>query len=444
MKEVREMEKLPDGWEKVSIEKDSILISGLRPKGGSLDSGIPSLGGEHITSDGRINFSDENGRYIPKKFFEFMTKGKIKRGDILINKDGANTGKVAILKKDFYPNMAINEHLFILRSREFFDYSYLFYWIFSHLGQKQIKYKITGSAQPGLSSRFTKNFFVLKPPLPEQHKIAVILETVDNSIEKTDAIIEKYKRIKQGLMQDLLTKGIDENGNIRTEKTHKFKDSPLGSIPEEWKVVRLVEVVEKIKNGYVYSFSNIRKEGQAITRIETISEGFINKNKLGYINIELRHIACNYLIKVGDILFSHINSYEHVGKTAIYNGDPSHLIHGMNLLLIRTKKHICNPFFLINFIKKNDVRDRVRNLSGQAVNQVSIKPSELSRFQISLPPISEQHRIVSILSKVDNTIEKEEAYKDKLEKIKQGLLEDLLTGKVRVNHLINEEVNNVS
>jgi type I restriction enzyme S subunit len=84
------------------------------------------------------------------------------------------------------------------------------------------------------------------PPLPEQRKIAQILETVDNAIEKTEKIIEKYKRIKQGLMQDLLTKGIDEKGNIRSEKTHKFKDSPLGRIPEEWEVVRLGEVGEII------------------------------------------------------------------------------------------------------------------------------------------------------------------------------------------------------
>ena len=84
------------------------------------------------------------------------------------------------------------------------------------------------------------------PPLPEQQKIAEILETVDNAIEKTEKIIEKYKRIKQGLMQELLTKGIDENWQIRSEKTHKFKDSPLGRIPEEWEVVRLWEVGEII------------------------------------------------------------------------------------------------------------------------------------------------------------------------------------------------------
>jgi len=241
--------EFPKEWTIVSLERDCVLISGLRPKGGASDEGIPSLGGEHITLDGRINFSDVNAKYIPEKFFKIMTKGKAEENDILINKDGANTGKVAILKKKFYKDIAINEHLFILRSKKLFVQQYLFYWLFSRFGQKQITDRITGSAQPGLSSTFIKNFLVPRPPLPEQRKIAEILETIDNAIEKTDAIIEKYKRIKQGLMQDLLTKGIDENGKIRNEKTHKFKDSPIGRIPEKWEVVRLMEVVSSYAGG---------------------------------------------------------------------------------------------------------------------------------------------------------------------------------------------------
>ena len=69
---------------------------------------------------------------------------------------------------------------------------------------------------------------------PEQTKIAEILSTVDRAIEQTEALIAKQQRIKTGLMQDLLTRGIDEHGNLRSEQTHKFKDSPLGRIPVEW------------------------------------------------------------------------------------------------------------------------------------------------------------------------------------------------------------------
>ena len=71
---------------------------------------------------------------------------------------------------------------------------------------------------------------------PEQTKIAEILSTVDQAIEQTEALIAKQQRIKTGIMQDLLTRGIDEHGNLRSEQTHRFKDSPLGRIPMEWEV----------------------------------------------------------------------------------------------------------------------------------------------------------------------------------------------------------------
>jgi len=92
--------EFPKEWTIVSLERDCVLISGLRPKGGASDEGIPSLGGEHITLDGRINFSDVNAKYIPEKFFKIMTKGKAEENDILINKDGANTWKSCNIKKE--------------------------------------------------------------------------------------------------------------------------------------------------------------------------------------------------------------------------------------------------------------------------------------------------------------------------------------------------------
>jgi len=83
----------------------------------------------------------------------------------------------------------------------------------------------------------------LRFEIPEQSKIAEVLSTVDRAIEQTEALIAKQQRIKTGLMQDLLTKGIDEHGNIRSEKTHKFKDSPVGRIPEEWAYVPSASVI---------------------------------------------------------------------------------------------------------------------------------------------------------------------------------------------------------
>lgn len=424
---------LPEKWEMISLEKDCILMSGLRPKGGASDEGIPSLGGEHITSDGRVNFSDENAKYIPEKFFRLMPKGRAEKDDILINKDGANTGKVAILKHKFCPDIAINEHLFIIRSKELFHQRYLFYWLLSFLGQKQIKDRITGSAQPGLSSNFTKNFFVLRPPLPEQRKIAEILDTIDNAIEKTDAIIEKYKRIKQGLVQDLLTKGIDENWQIRSEKTHKFKDTPLGRIPEEWEVVD------------VYGHVNLINGGTPSTARPEFWNGNIPWLSVEDFNIGKRWVfssskyitelglkqSATKILKKGMLIISARGTVGVLAQLGVdmafnqscYGLDAKNKMKLLNDFLYYALKHFITLFLSLAY--------------GNVFN--TITRETFKEILIPLPPFPEQQRIASILSQIDEAIEKEQAYKEKLERIKKGLMEDLLTGKVRVNHLIEEE-----
>jgi len=302
----REEFKLPEGWKWVKLGEVVDLEVGIRPKGGATEEGIPSLGGEHITQDGKIVFNDGNAKFIPEDFYKIMRKGKVKELDILINKDGANTGKVGILKNLFTKKVAINEHVFILRAKENLEQRFLFYWLFSYLGQKRIKETITGSAQPGLSAYFVNFLFLPTPPLPEQQKIAEILETLDNVIEKTERIIEKYKRIKQGLMQELLTKGIDENWQIRSEKTHKFKDSPLGRIPEEWKVVRLGKLCTLITKGTTpttYGF-NFTSRGVKFLKVESIDEeGNIIENQIAFIDEATHKYLRRSQLKENDLLF---------------------------------------------------------------------------------------------------------------------------------------------
>ena len=198
-------------------------------------------------------------------------------------------------------------------------------------------------------------------------------------------------------------------------------------LPEGWKWVRLGEVVERIRNGFVYHFSLMSKEGIPITRIETISKGYIDESKVGYLDFSYYELVKAFKLQYGDILFSHINSFEHVGKTAIYNGKPPFLIHGMNLLLLRAKDNVCHPFFLIFLLKSEEIRKKIRSLSRQAVNQVSINISDLSKLSIPLPPLPEQRKIAQIFETVDNAIEKTEKIIEKYKRIKQGLMQDLLT-----------------
>jgi len=211
-----------------------------------------------------------------------------------------------------------------------------------------------------------------------------------------------------------------------TKNLHNFKDTEIGKIPKEWKVVRLRDVLNLLRNGLVAK-QNKDGKGIAITRIETISEERIDVEKVGYIEeISEKEIA-EYRLRHGDILFSHINSLEHIGKTAIYNGDPPLLLHGMNLLLLRPQKTIVNPYYLLYLLKHPRAKAIFKRMSKKAVNQASINQTELGKLRIPLPPLSEQKKIAEILSTVDEAIEKVDEAITKTERLKKGLMQELLT-----------------
>ncbi len=180
-------------------------ISGSRPKGGvNAEGDIPSLGGENITMNGGINFYPV--KKITYEFFRSMSRGHLQELDVLINKDGANTGKSGIYRNSPYRNAAVNEHLFVLRGKEgALEQEYLHYFLQLPSVKAILETKITGSAQPGLNSGFIKNFPVELAPLPEQKKIASILTSVDEVIENTQKQIDKLQNLKKSLMQELLT-----------------------------------------------------------------------------------------------------------------------------------------------------------------------------------------------------------------------------------------------
>lgn len=172
------------------------LESGGRPRGGaSLDSGgVPSLGGEHIGSDGEPILNAM--KFIPRSYYESLNQGRIKKGDILIVKDGATTGKTAFVGENFpYEDAAVNEHVFIVRvNRNRLVPKFAFYWLFSPRGNRQVLSDFRGSAQGGISRSFVNQVRIPLPPLEEQRRIVEILDEADRLRKlrrQADAIAER-------------------------------------------------------------------------------------------------------------------------------------------------------------------------------------------------------------------------------------------------------------
>jgi len=415
----KEQQGLPEGWKWVKlgevIEDTYPGEWGDNPTDTDSKNIFPVFSTVAIDYDGRIDFTKAVPRKLNKKKIE---KLKLKKGMILIEKSGGSTdtpaGKVAILKQDF--EGTCSNFIQILKpNSSICDSYYLFYRLLYNFKNNLIeKYqqKTTGIINFILKEYFKE--YIPLPLLPEQRKIAQILETVDNAIEKTEKIIEKYKRIKQGLMQDLLTKGIDEKGNIRSEKTHKFKDSPLGRIPEEWEVVRLGEIL-KYEQPQKYIVKSEEYDEKSGVPVLTAGKTFI----LGY--VDENEGICNDLPV---ILFDDFTT------DSRYINFPFKVKSSATKIL-RARDESIDLFYVYNALQL------IRLKPGSEHKRFWI--SEYSKMFIPLPPLSEQKRIAEILSQIDQAIEKEEKYKQKLERLKKGLMEDLLTGKVRVNKLLEGE-----
>jgi type I restriction enzyme, S subunit len=161
----------------------------------------------------------------------------------------------------------------------------------------------------------------------------------------------------------------------------------------------LAEIFEFIRNG-----KSIKQDkstgGLPITRIETIADGTVDCSRVGYAGLQEAGNE-RWLLKKGDILFSHINSVEHIGKCALFEGHPEKLIHGMNLLALRPSKRVLDPRYAFRVMSGPIFRNSLAQFVNKAVNQASISTTNLKSLKIPLPPLDEQRRIAAILDKAD-------------------------------------------
>lgn len=200
------MKNIPDTWRKVYLGEFVELETGKRAKGGALKEGVvASIGGEHINDSGQILWT--NIKFIPEEFYDKnLSQGKVQLNDILVVKDGATTGKVGLVRDLPYEKIAVNEHIFIVRSkdREVLDNYFLFYLLFSSICQNQIKKRFHGVVG-GINRSDFNTIQIFLPPLSEQKDIVNILSAIDTKLITTQKIIEKTTYLKQVFLQQILT-----------------------------------------------------------------------------------------------------------------------------------------------------------------------------------------------------------------------------------------------
>lgn len=168
------------------------------------------------------------------------------------------------------------------------------------------------------------------------------------------------------------------------------------------KIHPLSSLVLLMKNGTTAE-QNQEGRGFPTTRIETISDGSIDLNRVRFVELDSTDVE-RWIIQQGDILLSHINSVEHIGKSAIYCGIPEILIHGMNLLLLRPDRSLVLPEYLHFGLRSHEIREHIRARCKRAINQASINQKEIGAIELLVPSLNEQRRIVDILSRAEGIV----------------------------------------
>ncbi len=308
---------------------------------------------------------------------------------------------------------------------------YLYYWL--EFIRPSIVNFSSQTTQSNLSATTIKTFLVDHPVLiAEQSKIADILSTVDRAIEQTEALIAKHQRIKAGLMQDLLTRGIDEEGNIRTEETHEFKDSPLGRIPVEWEIKRISEIGSIFTGTTPSTFNQTFWNGEIVW----VTPHDLSKLTTPYLVNSAKKIAAKglksyslNLLPAGSII---ISSRAPIGYIAI---SKMSFCTNQGCKSIKLKEEFIPEFIYYNMaLNINWIKQL-----GEGTTFAEISKDALSAIKLAVPTSKyEQTEISNIIRTVDLGIEHWQNNYRKLRSLKTALMQDLLTGKVRVTPLLNE------
>jgi len=376
----------PEHWQFERLSDISDLQSGKRPTGSTEDyaSDIPSLGGGELDAYGGFKLSGEIPM-IPREFYEEdMRTGKIQEKDILIVKDGATTGKTSFVDHDFpYNDAAINSHLYILRGDDNISQKYLFYFVYSHLGQRQIKQSIKGAAQGGINMSFADDFYIPIPPLNEQRAIVEKIDFLFVKINESREAQRKSKEIGGNLLFSLFLELVDNADTEETKTGEVIRDSQYG----------------------ISQAMNSEEFGYPILRMGN----YDSKGNMDY--FDLKHIELSdkefekYKLEEGDVLFNRTNSKELVGKTAIFGGELNNAVFASYLIRVYLDETKVLPEYFINYLNSSRGRAEIDKLSKQAVSQANINSTELREMRFELPSLKEQQRIINRLQSMREQVQ---------------------------------------
>ena len=334
--------------------------------------------------------------------------------DILLLWDGSRAGRVAIGLSGYIGSTIA---ALKVKNKDFINPSFLYYNL--KFKNDYIEKNTAGTGIPHVQKDIIQKLKIPLFSIHQQEKIVSILSCVDEAIEKTESILKKTEELKKGLMQQLLTKGI---GHTELKKTD------IGEIPSDWRMGLITDFCKEIFLGLTSKVDYVEENGIPLVRATDINKGVLNLKKARLISkAQHEKLTRRRKAELGDILVSKSGN---LGTIALVDTDREFSIYE-SIICLKPQNTVLHPEFLMWYLRSSKTQQRMLgDKVGSSVGHLNL--TQFRNLIIAIPRIDEQLKIAEILNSIQGKIIKEQQKLFKLQFIHKGLMQSLLTGKVRV------------
>ncbi len=303
---------------------------------------------------------------------------------------------------------------------------YLAYYLRHQPVRNHLVDRMEGSTgRQRLPKSVVENLPIPLPPLPEQRAIAHVLSTVQRAREATEAVIAATRELKRSLMRHLFLYGpvpVDQVAGVR------LKETEIGLVPEGWEVQALGSVA--VQTQYGLSVRGEKVGRYPILRMNSLQGGQILIDDLQYVDLDVQN-AAKFMLRQGDVIFNRTNSFDLVGKTALFDllGD---YVFASYLVRLTVDRESVDPAWINQYLNWTPTQIRLKGLASRGVSQSNISASKLRTLPIPLPPLAEQEATTRRLCALDRKLEVDKRRLRSLDETLRTTLHNLMTGAMRV------------
>lgn len=384
-----------------------------------------------------ISLSDvKNGELIKTPtilFSEAPSRARriVKSGDVLFSTVRPNLKGHGFARHVQESIVASTGFAVIRAKKELIAPSFLYHYLLSASIDDQIEKLTVGSNYPAVNSSDVKNLSIVVPSLPEQQKIAAILTTVDETLDVIARQIVVTQTLKTGLMQELFSRGVGTQDAAGRWVSHsEFKDSELGKIAAQWSATKLDVHAIKVGSGVTPKggSESYLSNGVPLIRSQNVLVGRLTLNDVAFISAEQHKKMHNSALMPKDVLLNITGAS--IGRCAILPADFGEGNVNQHVCIIRTLPTL-DPYFLCHYLNSSAGQKQVEKFQAGG-NREGLNYQQIRSFDLPVPSLIEQQKIVEIFDGVDSKLDALAAKQAQYRNLKRGLMQKLLTGEWRV------------